>query len=350
VFCIAYRVRSLLSEAHNAMRPLVFFTVVLLGLTLALALEQPEKCPKVLDGLTKGRYDLSSQFSDDTINANWVFDQDVLRYEWAVISQSKASSEIKDVEGGCRFHSGFLGLPDVVDWTDVKKQNFGFATKLSLKTRETYYVILRTTLKSGVQVYSSSNGIVVLPEILKEKERSVSSDNLQVKEAVAHQGRLLTTRNNVEFAVGECPLDQANTCRAAKDGVQERLTQLYGPPVYSRESRIAPVVPVVVADDFANDNSSNDDDDSGGMPGGGIAGIITGTFFMLMLLLCLLCLVGCLFIRRGDSSDRFNERVITKSTEDVDADLGRREERVLADEGVRVEFPDLDASSRLSMA
>jgi len=324
------------------MRPLVFVTVVLLGLTLALALEHPEKCPQVFDGLTKGRYDLSSQFSDNSISANWAFDADVLRYEWAVISESKASSEIKDVEGGCRFHPGFLGLPDVVEWTDAKKQMSASASGLSLAQRGTYYVVLRTTLKSGVQVYSSSNGIIVLPEILKEKERSTSG-HLQAKEALASNGRL-TARNHVEFDVGSCPLDLANTCRASKEGVQERLTQLYGPPVYNREARVA--VPAAVFVEEPKDSS--DDDDEGGMPGGGIAGIITGTFFMLMLLLCLLCLVGCLFIRRGSDSDRFNERVVTRQTEDVDADLGRREERVLADEGVRVEFPDLN--SRLSMA
>jgi len=148
------------SPNKAAMRLYAIFIILFLGLVYAETLDNAiPKCPTVFDGHTHTLYDLSTQFSQNTISANWVGlnPSDVIGYEWAIISDKKAAK----LSSGCRLSQGFNGIPDVLDWTSVRKQSSVTGNRLTLVPETTYYVVLRTTLQNGVHVYSNSNGIVV---------------------------------------------------------------------------------------------------------------------------------------------------------------------------------------------
>ena len=45
------------------------------------------KCGVIYDGLTEGKFDLQTQYSNSTISANWLnFSDNVLFHEWAIVS------------------------------------------------------------------------------------------------------------------------------------------------------------------------------------------------------------------------------------------------------------------------
>jgi len=307
------------------------FLVIVLGLfAVASAINIPSSCPTVYDGNTEGRFDLQTQFSVDTFSANWIFDEDIIRYEWAIVSNNQFPDGASQLT--CRRNQGFSGVPDTMVWTDAKKSESGTAKNLQLIPRTTYFAVLRTTTKDGTIIYSNSNGMIILPHLsmdLNEKMiRDVDSDN-----AVSTR-EILPTGENI------CYIDNANRCRQSKLSVQDILTEIYGPPVFVATDIFFQAIPPL---ESTTSGTTSDDDN-----GPWIAGIVIGSLLILAILLCLLALLGCLFVR-GDGEEPFNTTVYSKEVEDVDADQGARVERTMGVEN-RVEFPDIDPHSRLSVA
>lgn len=317
----------------------VLSVVALLSLAVD-ATPVPSSCPMVLDGNTDGRFDLQTQFSLESFSANWVFGGDVLRYEWAIVSEDQASEEM--LQGSCRSSPGFSGVPDTLAWTDVKKITHASAEKLNLTPRKTYFAVVRTTLRDGRLVFSNSNGMIILPSTLKTGDRLFSGVSASASSASSFITGEKETRNVLlnDGVTQTCPIDNANRCRQSQVSVNDILTELYGPAVFVAVPIFATPVPPPVEEDTS---TTSDDDD-----GDWIAGIVIGALFLLLLLLLLLALLACLFVR-GDGEDPFNTSVYSKEVDDVDADAGARVERTTAAEN-RVEFPDIDPSSRLSTA
>jgi hypothetical protein len=313
----------------------LLFVVLALVASVSFALES---CPVVLDGKTDGRFDLQTQFSLDTLSANWVFDQDVIRYEWSVISENQATPDIH--QQTCRSTQGFFGVPDTLPWTDAKKLTSVSASKLDLAPRQTYYVVLRTILRDGSLAFSNSNGMIVLPSVLmtseKVSERSVHQEGREALGSTNSRAE----RNILIEDFEDCPIDNANRCRQSQVSVADILNDLYGPAVFVTVPIFATPVPPLVPD---GSSTTSDDDD-----GPWIAGIVIGALFLLALLLLILALLACLFVR-GEGEDPFNTSVYSKEVDDVDADNGTRTQRTTAAEQ-RVEFPDIDPHSRLSTA
>lgn len=235
----------------------------------------------------------------------------------------------------CKTNQGFIGVPDVRNWVDVKKDTSATASGLKLSPKTTYYVVLRTTLTDGSHVFSMSNGIFILPKELN-LEGSHKRDTQQ-------ETNKLSSRNLEQVAL-ECPIDQENRCRKAQISVRDILSELYGPPRFLFEPVFVAALPV------DGDDDDDDDDDDGGT--GTILGIIVAAVIggvALLLICCLLLLLLGLLFMRGGGDDKFTENVITKHNEAVDADFGTTAQHELADD-TRVEFPDYDPSTRLSTA
>lgn len=317
------------------------------------------RCPTVYDGATNGVFDMSTQFSTASLSANWfgLENSEVLGYEYAIISDNLINKSMRNRD--CRATQGFLGVPDVQGWTDVRKQTTVSAKKLSLEPTHTYYVVLRTTLSNGVHTFSNSDGIIVLPAELEHEFHEWSSKRSSELEERDHLPAI---------PVGvDCPIEQNNRCRQSKENVHDFLNQIYGPAVFADDSQLAllfrfPTTPAAAAqigvdEDLAgqpdenadDDDGDDDDDDDGSAIGGIIAGVVIGVIVLMLLCLLLLALLG-LFVARGDDNEKFNERITERRQEDVDADFGTRTERTLESEATRVEFPDIDTHSRLSEA
>jgi len=216
------------------------------------------------------------------------------------------------------------------------RKNSATLTGLKLTPETTYFVVLRTTLKSGVQVFSNSNGILVLPQELNlEASLKTRVDRELPKAKIARD-------NTIEQA--ECAIDADNRCRAGKVSVQQFLHEFYGPPRYADDPALFlftfPPVAHVPDDD-------DDDDDEHARNDGIIAGVIAGVLLLCLLCLLLLGLLALIFNKNG-GDEPFSERIVERNQEHVDADLGSSTEHQIAD--TRVEFPDIDPHSRLSQA
>jgi len=343
-----------------------------------LAVDQ--QCPTVVDG-SQLRFDIDSQSSLSEISANWfgVHHHDVLRYEWAVISDKLASLTI--LEGGCRSVSGLSGLPDVQPWTAVR--NTLASNRLAQLQPETrYYVLLRTILSDGKTVYSNSNGFVVASNTEMVDESIEGS----LKYAGVHESasrQKIYSKFARSYVTDTCPIDEANRCNQvlqSKYAVGDFLASIYGPPVWKQTSQVTllyrlpttaqiaeeiglPTFGAVIAttSGFAtyvsNSSSSSDDDDSGyHLSPGGIVGIAVGSsvggglllvgllLLILLLVLILLLLIGfCCIALLGPK--KFDENFTIRTQDVVDTDIGTRTEADLGDSNTRVEFPDLDAPS-----
>jgi len=139
-----------------------------------------------------------------------------------------------------------------------------------------------------------------------------------------------------------CPIDAANRCSESKVRVYDILTEMYGPPIYRQDK--------LIVDDHDGDDDDGDDDDEyvvGTWPAG-IVGAVIVALLLLALLCCLLALCGFLFLNLGGDDDKFNARVVTSSHETVDEAFGQKDVHEV-EEFNRVEFPDIDPQSRLSV-
>jgi len=333
------------------MRPFLFVVVVLLGFVFA---GNSDRCPTVYDGLTNGHFDMSTQFSTTSLSANWngLSSNEVLFYECAVISE--AALREKHISATCRSTPGFLGLPDVKSWVSVRKDNSVTLNNLKLTPGVKYYIVLRTTLSSGVQVYSNTNGIVVLPQELKlegtnakRDVKSVNAEEIESSPRHSHATRKAQPRDSSSCFDGSCPIDEENRCRAAKVSVQDFLNQFYGPPRWSDNLDFFLfgflIFPVIQPDDDDDDGYSHAEND------GIIAGVIAGALLLILFLLCLLCLLALFVGAKGGGEQPFGETIQSTKTDHVDADLGSTTSHTIGN-NTRVEFPDLDPQSRLSQA
>jgi len=313
----------------NYSSAIVLFCI--LGFVLA-----EQSCPKVFDGLTNGNFDLASQFSTKEISANWagLSRKEVLAYEWGIVSEDKLNNNRLSV-GACSKTQPFAGLPDTQRYKRVDKATSATAKNLNLETGKTYYVVLKTTLSNGEFIYSMSNGILVLPQELNlEGSHKQSNGIFETSEESNTESKRFDT------TLSECPIDEANRCTAGTVSVREKLAELYGPPRFLA----VPVFAVAVPPD---DDDDDDDDDGDNVYLPIVIGVLAA---VLLLLCCLLLLAALMAVFKGDGgSDKFTETVTTSHTDHVDADFGTTTEHKIADD-TRVEFPDYDPSTRLSVA
>lgn len=309
----------------------IFSLVALLALFASAA---DLSCPTVLDGLTNGHFDLSTQFSTTSLSANWygLSSDQVIGYEWAVVSANRLSRRFNET---CRDSQGFSGIPDIHNWADVRKDTSATFTNLKLVPHSTYYVVLRTTLTNGVQVFSNSNGILILPSELN-LEGNNKRHTEQHKQAVRDAPIIITE---------ECPIDAANRCRKSQIAVRDILAQIYGPPAFLIDD---PLFLLYQQGEPVAAGGGGGDDDDNSTEAGIVAGVIVG---VLLLMICCLLLLGllALLFAKGDDSGKFTENVVAKKQDHIDADHGTTTEHKLESD-TRVEFPDLDPSTRLSVA
>jgi len=310
------------------------------------------RCPSVFDGLTNGQFDMSTQFSLNTLSSNWVGleSDDVIGYEWAVVSESKAAK----LSSGCRTTQGFNGIPDIQDWTSVSKRSSAVNNRLSLTSEKTYFVVLRTTLANGVQVYSNSDGIIVLPESLQPKERSVGKEsrseetNTQSRETRNSQNpaRNYVLSGESCFPYSDvCEIDNENRCRQSKLSVHDYLDTIYGKARFPVITPLPAIVPVELERRYNDDEDDDEGDNNNGIV---VATVVGGFLFFLIPLLCLCC-IACL-VNRNDDDDKFTDRVVAQEVEVVDSQGGSFTQHSLGPENTKVEFPDIDPHNRLSVA
>lgn len=336
------------------MRLYALFIILFLGLVYAESDSiHSLKCPTVFDGLTNGAFDLSTQFSKNTISANWVGlnPKEVIGYEWAIISDQKAAK----LSNGCRFTQGFFGIPDVQDWTLVSnKQTSVTSNRLSLVPETTYYVVLRTTLQNGAHVYSNSNGIVVLPSEIEEQfttKEVIDSKSLNTRPTNHRESRITQKEPRTNYVIsgescfvyGEtCDIDNENRCRASKVTVHDYLNTIYGKAKFPV---ITPIPPIVIVEEIR----VYDDDDDGNYKNGIVVATVVGGVLFFLIPLLILCCIACI-LNRNDDDDKFNDRIQEKDVEQVDADGGTFKQHSIGAENTKVEFPDIDPHNRLSVA
>lgn len=307
------------------------FCIVALFAVFAIATSPT--CPTVLDGLTNGHFDLSTQFSTNTLSANWygLPNDQVISYEWAIISAGKLTRKFNET---CRESQGFNGVPDIHNWANVRKETTATFTNMKLVPHTTYYVVLRTTLSTGAQVFSNSNGILILPAEL----------NLEGNNRVRSEPNRQATKD-APIETEECPIDAENRCRKSQIPVRDILAEIYGPPAFMIDD---PLFLLYQQGEPVAAGGGGGDDDDNSTEAGIVAGVIVG---VLLLMICCLLLLGllALLFAKGDDSGRFTENVVSKKQDHIDADHGTTTEHKLESD-TRVEFPDLDPSTRLSMA
>ena len=143
----------------------------------------------------------------------------------------------------------------------------------------------------------------------------------------------------------ECPIDAANRCRKSQIPVRDILAQIYGPPAFLIDD---PLFLLYQQGEPVAGGGGGGDDDDNSTEAGIVAGVIVG---VLLLMICCLLLLGllALLFAKGDDSGKFTENVVAKKQDHIDADHGTTTEHKLESD-TRVEFPDIDPSTRLSMA
>lgn len=260
----------------------ILFLVALVSLAFAAT---PLHCGVVIDGSSSEDIDVQSSLSK--ISASWPGFEDgweknrVLRYEWAVISSSLASNAVKARE--CRENSGFVGLPDILPWTNAETKTSASAS-VRLTNGETYYVIVRVTTALGTQKYVNSDGVRVDNTLANVKTSSQSVRDVESRS---------NAERNVPVTLNEdCPIDQGWRCQAAQVSVREYLEQIYGPPQYAvAKSALAEFFGIpVVAPIVLTENNDDDDDDDDDLSTGDVIGIALGitAFFCLIAIAAIL--------------------------------------------------------------
>jgi len=268
----------------------ILFLVALVSLAFAAA---PLRCGVIIDGSSTEDVDVQASLSK--ISASWTGFEDgweknrVLRYEWAVISSLLVNSQVLARE--CRDNSGFVGLPDVLPWTNVETKTSASA-QVRLTNGETYYVIVRATTALGSQKYTNSDGVRV-DNTLADAVKSLNRRDAEKK----------TSRAQPVSLADDCPIDQGWRCQAQQVTVREYLEQIYGPPQFLVEnSGLAPflVPPVVVVPEEAEEEDDDDDDD---ISTGDVIGIALGIAAFFCLIVLGVILLSSVFTSRGSKFD-----------------------------------------------
>jgi len=291
------------------------------------------RCGYVYDG-DKLTHDLDFQVSKSTVQANWFgFETStivILRYEWAIVSKKLVTDEFF-VEAKNRCRGLFVGEPDVMDWKSVGVATAATATNLKLVTGETYYVLVRAYNMFGSVILTNSDGVKIVEPDTTSTSTSTSSTSTSTAtpslETVTAQGSLpegsvtademgvppqlefsalaedsTITKKAVQEATAISDLCTANYCRR-KVPVGAFLTELYGPPIYTRDPSLDPNVDILFG--FLSS------DRGGGLGGGAIAGIVIGCVVFLCLILF------PLYFSKGDgASNKF--QINTNRTENVE--------------------------------
>lgn len=222
---------------------------------------------------------VQSSYKNSRISTSWNgFDSkdNILRYEWAIVSSSLA---IDNINGkGCDNNSGIRGYPDIFGWQNVgisKSAN----TFVKLSEGQEYFIVVRATSSSGNQFYANT-GIIT----------AVNSGPLEVMEEDIEESQILESnnKNSMEKTVisHDCPIDDEWRCNAAKVSVREKLEEFYGPPRYGVVAGFVPVAGV------ADDDDDDDDDDAPFGVGVVILIAIAITLFFYILALAIMLLTG----------------------------------------------------------
>jgi len=271
-------------------------------------------CGSIFDGGVTG-VDAEFQAFNTSIQANWagfeMNNERPLRYEWSVISEAQASK----IEGkeNCRLFPGFRGIPDTLGWKTVT--TLSASSKLSLKTGNKYFVLLRITYSNGIQVYANSNGITIAESevpspTLKRNKYTRSADIIPA--VLEYPGEPLFFPNGAIFVGSNNPIDQANRFAASKVSVAERLNQIYGLPQYAQDERANTIFTTLPESNvgvgygvnfqpfptpFPRRLVNDDDDDGSHLNDGAIIGIAIGVtaFFCIMIM----CVIVIAFIVTG---------------------------------------------------
>lgn len=329
----------------------ILFTLAVISCCVAETIPEFD-CPVVLDGFSKGVFDLDKQATKDFMAANWISPSSIkpLAYEWAIISEEQVSPEIE--QGLCRENAGFTGLPNIQKWTEVSLKTSVFSSGLSLEQGKKYFVVLRTTLEDGTQVYSNSNGVLITSEL--KEEGAIKSQKKRSVSATIRDTPKTFQKRAAANPLGSCPIDAANSRRKKQVSVGELLRQQFGPPVFNAAGQVQTVFRIPTTgvqalnvgrreeDAIENGGPVKDDDDddssSGGKPGlwGLFAGVIIGT-----LLLAIIFAILALILGRGDNEKFGSESIVTTQRDVVDSDNAKSSEISMGNE-TRAEFPDID--------
>jgi hypothetical protein len=288
--------------------------LLLVALSVFVFAANVEQCGRVLDGGVAGE-DIQFQPFNTSIQANWngfeKANERPLRYEWAVISGSQAS-KFEGVEN-CRLFPGFRGIPDSMGWRTV--EGTSASSKLSLKTGNKYFVVLRITYSNGLQVFANSNGITITESEspstpLKRNKFTRSADVIPA--VLQYPGEPVFFPNGAIFVGSNNPIDQANRNAAGKVSVAERLNQIYGLPQYAQDERANTIFTTLPESTvgvgygvnfqpfptpFPRRLVNDDDDDGDHVNDGAIIGIAVGVtaFFCIMVM----CVIVIAFIVTG---------------------------------------------------
>jgi len=263
------------------------------------------KCGKVFDGLTNGAIDMDVQTSTSTIAANWVgFGNEVLFFEWAIVSDSYRIPLTSSMTSEGCYEDLRIIRPDVMQWEKLEKHSSSaIKSNLSLSEGRKYFVLLRVTYRTGLQLIAISNGVTVITPLDDDQLFDTSSSgevhskmeirNLDGKRIEIHNRNkrnfiqtstaTVTTSENCiasDFS-STCPIDNANRCRQdTHKRVSDYLNQIYGKAVFPQ---ITEQPTIILVEHF-------DDDDDGDYYWI-LAPIIGFIFGLFLLALCLVCIV-----------------------------------------------------------
>jgi len=269
-----------------------------------------------------------------------------------------------DTGAVCRKSSGFHGVPDVIDWTFTRKQTAFANSNVQLSVGSQYFVVVRTILHNGTQVYSNSNGVRVVPPHPTMRESEQSSKGASKRVA---RDTLLTPLDAVNLF---CPIDAANRCRQSTKTPGAILNEIYGPPQFNTDSQISSLflIPTTAQDALAIGgdplksraallalglpgnqlppvhHSSDDDEFEPVLPGVAIAGIVVPITVGTMVLMAILALLAWLLASSGGRDYR-EDRTRVASVAPAAGGATTAAASPPPNDTVRMDFPDLDVRS-----
>jgi len=241
-----------------------------------------DKCGKVLDGLTEGKFDLQYQTSTTTLGANWEgFPEPILFYEWAIFTHQGLPAQL-DLS---QCYQQVRRLPDVQGWVKANKQRQVMNARLSLQLGSTYYVAVRATLSNGEQFIAFSNGVTVV-----ERDNSAPLRSEADRREPSSSSTSFLGARQVTESLGSCSIGDNNRCRQAQISVADRLNELYGPPRFEDFSAPAGFV-------YADRSNNDDGDDDDNADYAWVVAPVVGFVLLVLLCLCLLLLLAALCAR-----------------------------------------------------
>jgi len=231
--------------------------------------------------------DQDEQQSTQFISARWNgfehVDSHQLQYEWAIISENKATFAIRSADAPvCRTDTGFEGEPDVQRWVRLPiGQTWAINDHLSLVIGHTYYVVLHASLPGdsteGASIYSNSNGIVIVDDFDDDYDYEEDEDEDE-------DGN----QNSKEVAEQDTP--ERKKTRSLLSHDKEKRSQ-------SKKNN------------SSSSSSGDDNGDDNSLDGEDIAGIVIGCVtFALLVLIAILAVVSKTLYKPEDKYDGADEK------------------------------------------